>query len=205
MACYTSNEMQFTSKNAQAKRTGNHIDTVLFVKYLTVYSGYLPEKQHVDGKIFHQPCFFDKNAPMEYESESLGYCDAHLEGGGMLMSIARGEKETIIRRDVEGLHAWSNVPADIRELKEKGWTLIREDMWGATFTAPDHAIRILPAVRQKRPLTERQRQALASHAFTRQQRDTNAQTQAVRDSIQPDTGSTDTRDMIARQTAQNPS
>ena len=130
MACYTSNEMQFTSKNAQAKRTGNHIDTVLFVKYLTVYSGYLPEKQHVDGKIFHQPCFFDKNAPMEYESESLGYCDAHLEGGGMLMSIARGEQETIIRRDVEGLHAWSNVPADIRELKEKGWTLIREDMWG---------------------------------------------------------------------------
>ncbi|MGN0758551.1 MAG: hypothetical protein ACI4MU_05085 [Candidatus Ventricola sp.] len=121
------------------------------------------------------------------------------------MNRARGEQETIIRRDVEGLHAWSNVPADIRELKEKGWTLIREDMWGATFTAPDHAIRILPAVRQKRPLTERQRQALASHAFTRQQRDTNAQTQAVRDSIQPDTGSTDTRDMIAGQTAQNPS
>ena len=83
------------------------------------------------------------------------------------MSIARGEQETIIRRDVEGLHAWSNVPSDIRSFREKGWTVVVEDKYGVKFTAPDHAIRIMPAEKKTRRISEKQREALARHAYTR--------------------------------------
>lgn len=38
------------------------------------------------------------------------------------MARARGEQETILRRDVEGWHAWSDIPSDILTLKKQGWT-----------------------------------------------------------------------------------
>lgn len=83
------------------------------------------------------------------------------------MSKARGDQETIIRRDADGLHAWSNVPCDIKEFKEKGWSVVIEDKYGVKFTAPDHAISIRPAEKRRRQLSEKQRQALARHAFAR--------------------------------------
>jgi len=81
------------------------------------------------------------------------------------VSIARGEQETIIRRDCEGLHAWSNVPSDINRFKEQGWRIVKEDRYGIKFDAPDHAIRIMPAKKRKRELTEKQRAALAKNSF----------------------------------------
>ena len=81
------------------------------------------------------------------------------------MSIARGEQETVIRRDKEGLHAWSDIPYDIKRFKEAGWTIVYEDKYGVKFTAPDHAIQIKPAEKRKRQLTEAQKAALAKHAF----------------------------------------
>lgn len=69
------------------------------------------------------------------------------------------ERETIIRRDADGLHAWSNIPGDIARMKKQGWTLIREDKHGAAFTAPDRAITIQKA--EKRPRTAAQIAQLA--------------------------------------------
>lgn len=82
------------------------------------------------------------------------------------MSIARGEQETVIRRDKEGLHAWSDVPSDIKRFRKAGWKVVYEDKYGVKFTAPDHAIQIKPAEKRKRQLTEAQRAALTRHSFT---------------------------------------
>lgn len=73
------------------------------------------------------------------------------------------EQETIIRRDADGLHAWSNIPGDIARMRRQGWTLVREDQYGATFTAPDRAITIRKA--EKRNLSDKQRTTLAQHSF----------------------------------------
>ena len=76
---------------------------------------------------------------------------------------SKQEQETIIRRDADGLHAWSNIPGDIARMKRQGWTLVRQDQYGAAFTAPDRAITIQRA--EKRILSEKQRAALAKHSF----------------------------------------
>lgn len=81
------------------------------------------------------------------------------------MSVARGEQETIIRRDKDGLHAWSNILSDIRQFRKQGWTVEKEDRYGVSFIAPDHAISIRPAVKRKRQMSDEQKQALTERLY----------------------------------------
>lgn len=78
---------------------------------------------------------------------------------------SKQEQETIIRRDADGLHAWSNIPGDIARMKRQGWTLVRQDQYGAAFTAPDRAITIQRAEKRVMSAQEiEQRQASALRA-----------------------------------------
>ncbi len=81
------------------------------------------------------------------------------------MSVARGEQETIIRRDKDGLHAWSDIPSDIRQFRRQGWTVEKEDRYGVSFSAPDHAISIKPAVKRKRQMSDEQKRALTERLY----------------------------------------
>lgn len=75
------------------------------------------------------------------------------------MSIARGDQETIIRRDSSGWHAWSNIQSDIHRFERQGWKLDKSDQYGSEFSAPDHAVGIKPA--KKREYTDEQRAVMA--------------------------------------------
>ena len=76
--------------------------------------------------------------------------------------VSKLERETILRRDADGWHAWSCIPADIAKFKRQGWTLEREDRYGAQFTAPNHAVKIGP--REKRQLSAAQLELSRSQA-----------------------------------------
>ena len=63
---------------------------------------------------------------------------------GTEYKYSREEQETIYRYDaVERMwHAWSNIPKEIERLKRQGWTLTKEDQYGAYFEAPSFALKI---------------------------------------------------------------
>ena len=66
------------------------------------------------------------------------------------------ERETILNYDpIDGLwHAWTSIPADIRLLKKRNWTLIKETIQDgvvvdATFTGARRDVSIRDALRAK--------------------------------------------------------
>lgn len=78
------------------------------------------------------------------------------------------ERETHHRYDTikKAWITWSNIPKDIEKMKRAGWTVILEDQYGVKFAAPAHAIKIMPAEKKKRQMSEKQRAALAKNRFT---------------------------------------
>lgn len=84
------------------------------------------------------------------------------------------ERETHHRYDPieKAWITWSNIPKDIERMKRQGWTLLHEDQYGAKFTAPPHALKIMPAEKKKRQLTEKQRASLAKNGFAARKHDT---------------------------------
>lgn len=81
---------------------------------------------------------------------------------------SREELETIHRYDAvdKAWYTWSNIPRDIQTMKKLGWTIVVENQYGVKFKAPEHAIKLMPAEKKKRQLTEKQRAALARNRFT---------------------------------------
>lgn len=77
------------------------------------------------------------------------------------------ERETHIRFDpVDKVWiAWSNMPKYIDQFKRQGWKITEEDENGIYFEAQAHAVKIMPAEKKKRQLTEKQREALAKNGF----------------------------------------
>ena len=96
---------------------------------------------------------------------------------GREYSYCKEEQETIHRYDAvdKAWYSWSCIPKHINELKEKGWEIVKEDQYGVKFKAPAHAVKIMPAEKKKRQLSEKQREALAKYGF-------GAREQAQRDS-----------------------
>lgn len=78
------------------------------------------------------------------------------------------ERETILRYDHvdKTWYAWSCIPKHINDMSKKGWELVNEDQYGAKYKAPVHAVKIMPAEKRKREMSEAQKAALARHAFT---------------------------------------
>lgn len=77
------------------------------------------------------------------------------------------ERETHHRYDPmeKAWITWSNIPKDIDKMKRAGWTVVLEDQYGVKFKAPAHAIKIMPAEKKKRQMSEKQRAALAKNRF----------------------------------------
>lgn len=80
------------------------------------------------------------------------------------------ERETYHRYDPieKAFFSWSNIPKDIDKMKRAGWEIVLEDQYGVKFKAPPHAIKIMPAEKKKRQLSEKQREALAKNRFPSQ-------------------------------------
>ena len=83
------------------------------------------------------------------------------------------ERETLHRYDpIDKVWVtWSNIPKDIERMKRAGWTVVLENQYGVKFIAPAHAIKIMPAEKKKRQLTEKQRAALAKNGFAARKHD----------------------------------
>lgn len=77
------------------------------------------------------------------------------------------ERETHLTYDyvTKTWRAWSNIGKHIDQMKKNGWTIEKEDQYGATLTAPVHAVKIMPAEKKKRQMTEKQRAILAKNRF----------------------------------------
>lgn len=77
------------------------------------------------------------------------------------------ERETHIRWDPVGKVwiAWSCIPKHIDQFKRQGWTITEENKDGLFFEAPAHAVKIMPAEKKKRQMTDKQREALAKNRF----------------------------------------
>ena len=78
------------------------------------------------------------------------------------------ERETHHRYDPieKAWITWSNIAKDIERMKRAGWTVVLEDQYGVKFIAPADAIKIMPAKKKKRQMSEKQRAALAKNRFT---------------------------------------
>lgn len=73
------------------------------------------------------------------------------------MSIARGEQETVIRRDCDGLwHVWTDVPRDMRYYEQRGARLVSEDAYGKRFEMREDEWDFRP-IRKGKPLTDEQK------------------------------------------------
>jgi len=77
------------------------------------------------------------------------------------------ERETPLRYDYvdKTWYAWSNIPKHIDQFKRQGWEITKEDQYGTYFKAPAHAVKIMPAEKKKRQMTDKQREALAKNRF----------------------------------------
>ena len=67
--------------------------------------------------------------------------------------------------------AWSNIPKHINQMKGQGWTITKEDQYGTYLTAPANAVKIMPAEKKKRQMTDAQREALKKNGFASRKRD----------------------------------
>lgn len=77
------------------------------------------------------------------------------------------ERETHLRYDYvdKAWYAWSCIPKHIDQMKRQGWTVTKEDQYATYLTAPAHAVKIMPAEKKKRQMTDAQREALRKNGF----------------------------------------
>ena len=83
------------------------------------------------------------------------------------------ERETHLRYDYvdKAWYAWSCIPKHIDQMKKQGWTVTSEDQYATYLTAPAHAVKIMPAEKKKRQMTDAQREALKKNGFASRKHD----------------------------------